>query len=71
MFLWTKASCYEGPYGSDEENQLEKEVLSLADQKNILQKALHKWSNARFLLVYAYNQIVCSTERWKDVISVK
>jgi hypothetical protein len=47
---------------------LENEVLSLGEQKNILQKALHKWSNARFLLVYAYNQLVCSEDRWKDVI---
>ncbi len=61
-------STFEGPDGSDLENQLEKDVEDLEQQKNILKSALNKWSNARFLLVYAYNQLQCSEVRWIDMM---
>lgn len=62
-------STYEGDYGSEYENQLEQEVDKLAEQKEILRIALNKWRNASFLLLYAYNQIVYSEQRWKDLMN--
>lgn len=63
-------STYEGAEGSDLENRLEAEVKELTEQKEILKSALNKWSNARFLLVYAYNQLQCSELRWKDLMNM-
>lgn len=64
-------STFEGDYGSDLENQLEKEVKILADHKDQLKLALHKWSNARFLLVYAYNQIQYAELKWSELMKLE
>ncbi|CAF0828677.1 unnamed protein product [Brachionus calyciflorus] len=61
-------STFEGEFGSDLENSLEKEVKLLAEQKDQLRQALHKWSNARFLLVYAYNQIQLCEQKWSEMM---
>lgn len=63
-------STYEGAEGSDLENQLEGKVKELEEQKEILKSALNKWSNSRFLLVYAYNQLQCSEVRWLDLMKM-
>lgn len=63
-------STYEGSEGSDLENRLESECKELEEQKEILKSALNKWSNARFLLVYAYNQLQCSEVRWADLMKM-
>lgn len=52
------------------ENRLEAECKDLEEQKEILKSALNKWSNARFLLVYAYNQLQCSEVRWIDLMKM-
>lgn len=61
------ASIFDGAYGSSAENQLETDVKRLGEERATVQTALQKWSNARFLLVYAYNQIQCSEARWTDL----
>lgn len=63
-------STYEGAEGSDLENKLEAQVKELEEQKEILKSALNKWSNSRFLLVYAYNQLQCSELRWLDLMKM-
>ena len=63
-------STFEGDFGSELENKLEKEVRTLQQQKEELRSALHKWSNARFLLVHAYNQIQCSENRWSELMKL-
>lgn len=63
-------STYEGEEGSELENRLEAECKDLEEQKEILKSALNKWSNARFLLVYAYNQLQCSEVRWIDLMKM-
>lgn len=63
-------SAFEGEYGSDLENQLENDVRILTEQKDQLRTALNKWSNAKFLLVYAYNQLDCSEKRWSELMSL-
>ncbi len=68
-FFTHSDSTYEGDYGSEYENRLEKEVNVLAEQKEILRSALNKWRNVSFLLVYAYNQIFYSEQRWKDMMN--
>jgi len=50
---------------------LEKEVKSLTEQKEKLRSALHKWSNAKFLLVYAYNQIQTAEQKWSEIMGLK
>lgn len=65
-----KDSAFEGDYGSDLENQLEREVKILTEQKDQLRTALNKWSNAKFLLVYAYNQLNCSEQRWTELMNL-
>jgi hypothetical protein len=35
-----------------------------------LKTALNKWSNAKFLLVYAYNQLNCSEQRWTELMNL-
>ena len=52
------------------ENRLEQEVRMLTEQKDQLRSALHKWSNARFLLVYAYNQLQCSESKWIEMMKL-
>lgn len=52
------------------ENKLENEVKILGDQKDQLKLALHKWSNARFLLVYAYNQIQYAEQKWSEMMNL-
>ena len=42
----------------------------LTEQKDQLRSALHKWSNARFLLVYAYNQLQCSEQKWIEMMKL-
>lgn len=71
FFLIDLDSTFEGDYGSDLENQLEREVKILADQKDQLKLALHKWSNARFLLVYAYNQIQYAEHKWTEMMKLE
>jgi hypothetical protein len=63
-----KDTTFDGDFGSELENQLEKEVKILTESKDKLRSALHKWSNARFLLVYAYNQIQYAETKWTDLM---
>jgi hypothetical protein len=63
-------TTFEGDYGSELENRLEQEVRMLTEQKDQLRSALHKWSNARFLLVYAYNQLQCSESKWIEMMKL-
>lgn len=63
-------STFEGDFGSDLENQLEKQTQTLGESKDQLRSALHKWSNARFLLVYAYNQIQASEQSWEELVQL-
>lgn len=65
-----KDTTFEGDYGSELENTLEKQVKLLSEQKEQLRSALHKWSNARFLLVYAYNQLQCSEQKWSEMMKL-
>lgn len=51
------------------ENQLEQDFKKLSESKTSLESAIRKWSNARFLLVYAYNQVKCAEERWIDLMN--
>jgi hypothetical protein len=52
------------------ENQLEADAMRLGEEKKTLHTALRKWSNARFLLVYAYNQVQASELRWADLMKL-
>ena len=61
---------FEGPEGSDLENHLEKEVEELEEQKRILKSGVTKWTNAKFVLVYAYEQLQCSEARWIDMMKL-
>ncbi|RNA02600.1 E3 ubiquitin- ligase BRE1-like 2-like [Brachionus plicatilis] len=61
-------STFDGDFGSDLENKLEKEVKQLTASKDQLRQALHKWSNARFLLVYGYNQIQTCEQKWSEMM---
>ena len=61
-------TTFDGDFGSELENQLEKEVKALTESKDTLRSALHKWSNARFLLVYAYNQIQYAESKWSELM---
>jgi hypothetical protein len=70
IYLLLIVSAFEGEYGSDLENQLENDVRILTEQKDQLRTALNKWSNAKFLLVYAYNQLDCSEKRWSELMSL-
>ena len=63
-------NIFEGDAGSDLENKLEADSKSQAEVKKSLHTALRKWSNARFLLVYAYNQIQASELRWADLMKL-
>lgn len=63
-------STFDGDFGSDLENKLESEVKRLSDSKDQLRQALHKWSNARFLLVYAYNQIQTCEQKWSEMMKL-
>jgi len=63
-------STYEGEEGSALENELEAQCKELEEQKEILKSALNKWSNSRFLLVYAFNQLQCSEVRWSDLMKM-
>lgn len=45
-------------------------MKSLGEEKATLQEALQRWSNARFLLVYAYNQVQCAENRWVDLMGL-
>jgi len=71
VFSSVSDSTFDGDYGSDLENSLEKEVKSLTEQKEKLRSALHKWSNAKFLLVYAYNQIQTAEQKWSEIMGLK
>ena len=61
-------STFEGDYGSELENKLEREVHALAEKKETLRTALNKWRNGNFLLIYAYNQIAYSEQRWREMM---
>jgi hypothetical protein len=61
-------STYDGKFGSDYENELENQVKTLSQQKDQLRHAIKKWSNSRFLLVHAYNQIENSERSWSEMM---
>ena len=63
-------STFDGDFGSELENKLETQVNELSKSKEQLRSALHKWSNARFLLVYAYNQIQSSEQSWMELMKL-
>ena len=52
------------------ENCLEKQVEELEEQKRILKSGLTKWTNAKFVLIYAYEQLQCSEVRWMDMMKL-
>jgi hypothetical protein len=64
-------STFDGDFGSELENKLETQVNELGKSKEQLRSALHKWSNARFLLVYAYNQIQASEQSWMELMKLE
>jgi len=64
------SKTFEVENGSVLENQLEADSKRLGEEKKTLHTALRKWSNARFLLVYAYNQVQACDLRWADLMKL-
>ncbi|EDO38451.1 predicted protein, partial [Nematostella vectensis] len=54
-------------YGSDNEWKLEMELDALGDQKERVQAAHTKWTNARKFLYTAANQILWALRRWSQI----
>lgn len=63
-------SIFNGQDGSKLEAELESKMKDIDENCEIFKSALNKWSNSKFLLVYAYNQLQCSESRWQDLIQM-
>ena len=61
---------FKGEYGSEEENRLESELDNLMDQKQRIQTAEYKWTNARQLLATAVSQLNMGCKKWADIIKI-
>ncbi len=64
-------STFEGEYGSDLELKLDNEVSKLTEKKDQLKSALIKWGYARYLLVYAFDQIRTAEQQWIDLMNLE
>lgn len=60
-------STFDGDYGSDLENELEAAIKEHDKEMIQLKAAINRWNNARFLLIYACNQIQCAEQHWKEI----
>ncbi len=64
-------SAFDGSDGSDLENQLETTVKEMKKEREQLKVAIQRWNNARFLLIYACNQIQVAEERWNEIMLIE
>lgn len=67
----TLDEIFGGKYGSELEEQLEKETDLLNERKEMVTAARNKWYNAQVLMKHAYDQLGYSTRRWAQIKSVQ
>ena len=67
----TLDEIFGGKYGSELEEQLEKETDLLNERKEMVTAARNKWYNAQVLMKHAYDQLGYSTRRWAQIKTVQ
>ncbi|XP_025018467.1 uncharacterized protein LOC107371824 isoform X2 [Tetranychus urticae] len=63
-------TIFEGQYGSDLENQLERELDWLLEQKRHVDQAYFRWRQAQIQVKQACALLSESVQKWKDVLSI-
>ncbi|CAM1302176.1 Uncharacterised protein g3177 [Pycnogonum litorale] len=61
---------FDGEYGSELENQLEKECVMIEEQKNYIDAAFYKWKKAQTMVLQAVRQFSSALNDWKQVKEV-
>ena len=63
-------AIFEGQYGSSIEQQLEKELDWLLEQKHHVDQAHFRWKQAQLMSRQATSQLSESIQKWKDLLSI-
>ncbi|XP_053211083.1 uncharacterized protein LOC128394747 isoform X2 [Panonychus citri] len=63
-------TIFEGQYGSDMENQLERELDWLLEQKRHVDQAYFRWRQAQIQVKLACGLLAESVQKWKDILSI-
>ncbi|KAG1662166.1 hypothetical protein GQR58_021084 [Nymphon striatum] len=58
---------FDGEYGSELENQLEKSLVMLEEQKNYIDQAFYKWKKAQTSIIQAVKQFSPALEDWRMI----
>lgn len=61
---------FDGQYGSDLENQLEKELDWLLEQKHHVDQAYFRWKQAHLCVKQSCKQLQEAIENWKHYLDV-
>lgn len=63
-------SVFEGQYGSDIENQLERELDWLLEQKHHVDQAHFRWKQSHLMIKQAGGQLGTALQKWKDLLNI-
>lgn len=66
----TKDAIFQGQYGSENEQQLEKELDWLLEQKHHVDQAHFRWKQAQLLSRQASGQLAEAVQKWKDLLAI-
>lgn len=61
---------FEGQYGSEQEQQMEKEMDWLLEQKHHVDQAHFRWKQAQLMCREACSQLAEAVQKWKDLLSI-
>lgn len=61
---------FDGQYGSDLENQLEKELDWLLEQKHHVDQAYFRWKQAHLCVKQACKHLTEAIENWKHYLDI-
>ena len=61
-------TAFDGGDGSELENELENVGKEMKKEREQMKVAIKRWNNARFVLIYACNQIQVAEGRWNELM---